>query len=946
MPPEVSPQPGVQHSSPVTTAAPQGLSRGPSAYRALDPTTGLFTQSIGVGLFTTVPRRREDHLANFVGEQISAATARRRTASGHGGYMVALSKRLVLDCYRAAQQHLCWASCANTARGLRHLVSGAAAVHNACLRVHKSTEHGWTARLVATDSILAHTEVFFPYQAAYRLPLTGPDPDLATFPALETAVPSAVPSATPSVAPSAAPAAVPLAVPSSTVVAPPHAAASLPPVVLGILRHADRRRVDALPVLTSAARDAEVVRTTTAMANLCLSQLWDDTPVESAEVLSFLRAAHRVAAEACHIPAAVAWGANYQFPAALLARDCQLFLDCGSSIPAVARQRRAASLHRSFNITRVHAMFGFDGTRHPTFPVHDFRRLEHLARYGIQVPLPSRFRPCAEPAELRTRYIEVQCAIHRMYAAQAEPGTVLLLPLELVCAHPGIHLQNAQHWTTKKGKPQGRSIADLSNVGDPFRVCPINGHYPDERAALLVQCDELFGTIRHPTLPELMVMLLAVVDEHGWERVQLWKMDLQGAFNLLWFAPEATPLMAFVLTGGLVAIHFVGLFGWTGMPAAFHVLTRALEVLVRAAIVGRASFYVDDCMGCSPSARLAHDMAAAHSCITALAGDAAVATDKTESGRALEFIGWTVCLNTRRVSVSPRNLLKVAHAFFSCDPAHRVSGLHVERMASLASRISVLCRYMRPFTRRLPLEATRFPTNPRARHFLSNAARCEIAVWRAFVILLHCRSLRLSRPIGSFRPMAPSYAIRYDASLTSIAAGVFQVAAQEEQLLCYAVLPVPCDVHADSSYQNTFEYLAVLLGLLLLASEHQRDFTFAAFGDSMSSLAWLSADRVHSDRALRANLGMVTLAVHCNAHAVETTHVAGVLNVVFDGLSRALSPATVGLDPALQRHLPPGHPVAEFIALCDPTLELVAGEEYLLLMGSFATLLRDLPSTL
>jgi hypothetical protein len=886
-------------------------------HAAQDPATGLYTHAIGEGLFSAVTRPPGAHIATFVGETVSSATANRRTANGHGGYMVALSKKLVLDCYATAQQRRCFASTANMARGLLNLATGCAAINNARLSVFKSASAGWTARLVATRTILPDTEVLFPYQRAYQLPApTAPAARSVPVPAPPTA--SCLPVRAVQRAPSSA--------------------------VMGILRHATRRSVDALPILSSASKDAELVRVTTATANMCLSQLWHDTPLAAPAVHQFLHDAHRAASDTFHIPAAVEWGNNYQFPAALLDRDLQLFHTCAHSIPAVARWRRAQSLPQSFNLERVHAAFGTDGQRHPALSAADFRRLEVLASTGVQVPLPRRFRSSAEPAELRTRFVEVQAAIHRMLGAQVQQGTVLLLPLTLAQQHPGIHLQNAQHWTTKKHKPQGRSIADLSNVADPLHVCPINGFHPDERASLLSNCNDLYGEIRHPTLPELMLMVLAIVDDHGWDNVHLWKMDLQGAFNLLWFDPDATPLMAFALAGGLVAIHFVGLFGWMGMPAAFQVLTRALQVLVNAAITGRASFYVDDCMGCSPSAHLAADMAAAHTTILALAGDTAVAVDKTESGRALEFIGWTVCLDSRRVSVSPRNLLKVAHAFFSCTPEGRVAGLHVERMASLASRVSLLCRYMRPFTRRLPLEAARFPTNPRAKHYLSGAARCEIAVWRAFVILLHLKSLRLSRPIESFRTVPPTFVVRYDASLTALAAGVYSVASHGETLLRYAVLPTPFNAGTDSSYQNTAEYLAVLLGLLLLALDQHRDFTFAAHGDSVSSLAWLSADRVHSELALRANLGMVTLSVHCNAHAAETTHVAGVLNTVYDGLSRDQSPAQVGLDPALQLHLPTTHPVAQFIALCDPLQPLPAAEDHLLLMGSFAALLRALPA--
>lgn len=116
-------------------------------------------------------------------------------------------------------------------------------------------------------------------------------------------------------------------------------------------------------------------------------------------------------------------------------------------------------------------------------------------------------------------------------------------------------------------------------------------------------------------------MILAVVNRHGWDDVRLWKMNLKGAFNLLWFQPDQVQLFAFPLTDDLVAIHLVGIFGWLGMPFAFNVLFRALLLLIRQAIYGAAAMYVDDVMGCSPANTLDTDMDRARTAITGLAGE-------------------------------------------------------------------------------------------------------------------------------------------------------------------------------------------------------------------------------------------------------------------------------------------------------------------------------------
>jgi hypothetical protein len=670
--------------------------------------------------------------------------------------------------------------------------------------------------------------------------------------------------------------------------------------------------------------------------------LFDGTTVDEGAVRGYLHEAHIAAADTYGILQAIQWGGNLQFPAHLLERDVQELQACGDLLERLVVQRRLAALPDSLSLARVQACFGVDGCRVHGLDKQDFLRLSAIAEHGVVVPLPARFTPVATPAPLRQRYVEVQGAIHRLLLKQVETGTVVLLPLRTAQRCHGIHLLNAQHWTTKKGKPQGRSIADLSNVPDPVLHCPVNGHHPDERDALTAACAARYGPIQHPTLHQLMNMVADQADAHGWDNITLWKLDLQGAFNLMWFHPAAVPLMAFLLAHDIVAIHLVGLFGWSGMPFAFQVLTRALQALVSASITGQALWYVDDCMGCSPTSTVEADLHAAQAAITALAGPHAVATDKTERGLSLEFIGWQVCLSQRTVSVSPRNLLKATHAFFCFDLDGRISGVHIERMSSLASRISVLCRYLRPFTRHLALAAAQASVSPAYLRRLSARARCEVALWRSFLILLRCGAPTATRPILSFRSVAPTFALRYDASLQAVAVGVYTVTAPSDTLLAFTVLPLPFAVSGDSSRQNTCEYLAVLLGLLLLAVLQRRNFSYALYGDSITSLVWASDDRVASEVAHRANLALVTLSVSLNAHVADTHHVPGVQNVVYDGLSRGRTPQEVGLDPGLLVDLQHDPAVLAFVQLCDPALPLVSVDDVLSLFGVFTTHLRSI----
>ena len=95
-------------------------------------------------------------------------------------------------------------------------------------------------------------------------------------------------------------------------------------------------------------------------------------------------------------------------------------------------------------------------------------------------------------------------------------------------------------------------------------------------------CDGRYGTIEHPTLTSLADMVKAEAALHGWDKTVLWKMDLKGAFTLLFVHPDSCQRLAFELTDGLTMLYHVGMFGWTSMPSALQIVTRAISRLASA----------------------------------------------------------------------------------------------------------------------------------------------------------------------------------------------------------------------------------------------------------------------------------------------------------------------------------------------------------------------------
>jgi hypothetical protein len=274
-----------------------------------------------------------------------------------------------------------------------------------------------------------------------------------------------------------------------------------------------------------------------------------------------------------------------------------------------------------------------------------------------------------------------------------------------------------------------------------------------------------------------------------------------------------------------------------------------------------------------------------------LLGQGSIALAKSQQDRCLEFLGWDFYLDTQTITLCVRNMNKLVHALFSFHPTGKIS----------VSRVSIKSRHMRPYTHTLHAITSGY-TSPHVKILLSDLAQSDIMMWRAFVLLLIANPSRLSRPMESFRQQPAQYIIKYDASLTGLGVGLYEV--QDSRLLIYTALQLPFDVDNDSSNQNTMEFVAVVLVLLL---------------------AWrLKLTQFHPS----------TISMHLNATLSETEHIPGSMNILFDGLSRNVSPEDLGLDPLLMFQAAADEAVNQFIQLCNPSDQLSD-------MMSHTTLLRQ-----
>jgi hypothetical protein len=280
------------------------------------------------------------------------------------------------------------------------------------------------------------------------------------------------------------------------------------------------------------------------------------------------------------------WAKGFIIPEVLVRSDVECLQAAQHDFVAMIQHRHDIISPGRLNSERISKLL-------PNNP--EIALLKDLAN-GMRVQLPQGFQPngAQTPSPLRKTYVAVAPAVNKMLCDLVNQRLAFLLPYDLAKKHvPNLHLAKA-HWTRKKGKESGRPLGDLSFVDG----CPLN----TPETALLAS--QYYGQIAHPTIEDICIMINTfwerirhTVPSVKWSDVQLWKMDLRGAYTLLSYRPEDVGLLGMMLTDDTVYFQTAGIFGWAGTPAAFQVVTRAIKFELSNALHSSILMYVDDIVG-------------------------------------------------------------------------------------------------------------------------------------------------------------------------------------------------------------------------------------------------------------------------------------------------------------------------------------------------------------
>ena len=640
--------------------------------------------------------------------------------------------------------------------------------------------------------------------------------------------------------------------------------------------------------------------------------------VEVEEVTRIMRTVVTAADETYSMLSAEEDGAGFEFDTETLTRDEALLEECGGDFPTLVKHLQSLRAQMTTeSIDRVTAgLLPADD--------EDVIRLKELVA-GIRVDLDDDFVHMSEARPLRELYEHhVHGTVNRRIEAAHRACRVVILPLDIGNALKGRVLSDLG-CAKKKGVPGGRTTFDGSNG-------PENNNLNTLKSKVLARLR--YGPVSLPTIEELMCMILEFMDEQrellgelfNEEELMLISLDLRAAFELLRIHPDDTVRMGARITGNMIVFFLYGNFGTTVVPFAFHVVPRVLERVINMKTHGKSKWYTDDCCGVTLEPHTESDMAIIRSTATELLAEGAVAEDKDQRGRQVEWIGWLVCLDSMTVTLSVRNLHTSLYAFLAVDVNGSVTIKELQRLQSLAYRGSIMMRAARPYLAPLYAETTGIIHQNITKPELKLATRRAIWFWRIAFMALVVDRVPHSRSIESFRPnRCATHEVCFDAELRGLGFQIRAVGPDDvtipDVLKCGKYrLDANFDLGGESRYQNTVEFIAAIIGTVVIAQMGVRNASIRLKGDSKVCLAWGTSERFKGCLSQNAAIVFIMTSMAFGSDVVGSLHFGAKDNTVCDGLSRdKISPRDIceredqildlQNDPVIQR----------FVRLCDPT---------------------------
>ncbi len=655
-------------------------------------------------------------------------------------------------------------------------------------------------------------------------------------------------------------------------------------------------------------------------------QLFPESNISTAEIVAEIEEAYRSVDGDYGADQARVWGLQqeisegvpFNFEDIVGVGDQQLFLAHNKDLGAMTAASHKKRDEDSLNAERVRKHVPAD---HP-----DFNRLLDLATEGARIPRDPSFRGGNPIPPLRNLYRIVAPAVKWMYYEEWLKGNCFLLPTNIATDIENRHYASIHH-TRKKGKQCGRKLVDHSDASSGS--CLNAGTSSDQAKAM-------YGELHHPSIFTIMDGINSQVDKHGADNISLFQTDIADAFGQLKISPGDVHLLLSDLGNGLTVCGTHGTFGLTGMPPTFGVVSRVVKSSVELVIRGTAEVYADDTCGVTHDADVDHDLAAAEGVIRNILGKDSVNPKKSLKGKILTFLGWLINCHTQTVSIGKENYYKLLYGFYAVDISRAVSIKVLQQLSGRVARYQLIIRPLRGLT---PIffaahgvfgEGKEVVYRNRNVHLpLASEMKMAMWIWQASIIYLGLRGAEAARSFDSFRLQTTAVTVQFDASLTGL--GILLTDDASGGLMGGGRADFPFDLLKDSSYQNSCEFIAVTLAVVAIARAGRSSVGIRLIGDSVAALSWSNKESWKGHLSRSAAVVFLLVCVAFDIHVAVEEHIAGVLNVACDDMSRGIAPEVVGVP--LDRVVDiVGHKVSrKLLGLCDPRTVLDSRDKFVAL---------------
>ena len=208
---------------------------------------------------------------------------------------------------------------------------------------------------------------------------------------------------------------------------------------------------------------------------------------------------------------------------------------------------------------------------------------------------------------------------------------------------------------------------------------------------------------------------------------------------------------------------------------------------------------------------------------------------------------------------------------------------------------------------------------------MSQEAQVTLRLWKCFFVMLEVNPVRFARDILSFTLSQPSYTIEYDASLTGIGIIIFRIEPDQTEVEWKVIQHnFNFNLSGESRFQNTVEFIALVVGEAVLSALGVQDVAVRCRGDNRSSLSWGIDENYRSDLGRKAALIFTAVGIQSNIYIEEAVHIAGSINVRCDQLSRSYkTPTELGFS---QNQIITSAIVSKVCEFCNPTITDVGYE--------------------